>query len=53
VPVQRGASHDVARAYVAVTGDNHVAAVDLRTFQVVGKIETGQGPDGMAWVRQQ
>ncbi len=42
---------DGSRAYVAVTGDSHVAVVDLRALQVVGKIETGQGPDGMAWVR--
>ena len=39
-----------ARAYVAVTGDNAVAVVDLKTLQVVGRIETGAGPDGMAWV---
>jgi len=39
-----------ARAYVAVTGDNVVAVVDLKTLQVIGRIETGTGPDGMAWV---
>ena len=39
-----------ARAYVAVTGDNVVAVVDLKALQVVGRIETGAGPDGMAWV---
>ena len=38
-----------ARAYVAVTGDNVVAVVNLETLQVVGRIETGAGPDGMAW----
>ena len=37
------------RAYVAVTGDNVVAVVNLETLQVIGRIETGTGPDGMAW----
>ena len=39
-----------ARAFVAVNGDNHVAVVDLKTWQVTRKITTGVGPDGMAWV---
>ena len=38
-----------ARAYVAVTGDDHVAVVDLRSLELAGFIETGIGPDGMAW----
>jgi YVTN family beta-propeller protein len=38
-----------AHAYVAVNGDNHVAVVDLKTWQVTKKITTGTGPDGMAW----
>jgi YVTN family beta-propeller protein len=38
-----------AQAYVAVNGDNHVAVVDLKTWQVTKKISTGTGPDGMAW----
>ena len=37
-------------AYVAVNGDNVVAAIDLKTWQVTKKIMTGAGPDGMAWV---
>ena len=37
-------------AYVAVNGDNHVAVIDLKTWQVAKKIPTGKGPDGMAWV---
>jgi len=36
-------------AYVAVNGDNFVAAVDLRSWTVTQKIQTGTGPDGMAW----
>ena len=37
-------------AYVAVNGDNHVAVVDLKSWQVTKKIQTGKGPDGLAWV---
>jgi YVTN family beta-propeller protein len=36
-------------AYVAVTGENYVAVVDLKTWQVTRKIPAGAGPDGMAW----
>jgi len=39
------------RAYIAVTGDNRVVALDLTTFAIVQTITTGRGPDGMAWVR--
>jgi YVTN family beta-propeller protein len=41
---------DGTRAYVAVTGDNAVAIVNLRTLDVIGWIATGTGPDGMAWM---
>ena len=37
-------------AYVAVNGDNFIAVIDLKTWQVTKKISTGVGPDGMAWV---
>jgi YVTN family beta-propeller protein len=37
-------------AYVAVNGDNFIAVVDLKTWQVTKKIMTGTGPDGMAWI---
>lgn len=40
-----------ARAYVAVNGDNYVAVIDLKTLAVRGRLETGRGPDGMAWVK--
>ena len=40
-----------ARAYVAVTGDNNVAVIDLKTFELEARIQTGNGPDGMAWVK--
>ena len=37
-------------AYVAVNGDNFIAVLDLKTWQVTKKISTGAGPDGMAWI---
>jgi YVTN family beta-propeller protein len=41
---------DGAHAYVAVWGDNNVAVVDLKTLEVMNRIPTGSGPDGLAWV---
>jgi YVTN family beta-propeller protein len=38
-----------ARAYVAVSPNNQVAILDLETLTVAGRIDTGKGPDGMAW----
>ena len=40
---------DGTRAYVACSPDNYVAVVDLKTLTVVGRIEAGQEPDGLAW----
>jgi len=42
---------DGSRAFVAVNGDNYVAVVDVKTWTVTKKLQTGGGPDGMAWVR--
>jgi YVTN family beta-propeller protein len=42
---------DGARAYVAVTGDDNVAVIDLKTLDLTARIPTGNGPDGMAWVK--
>ncbi|MBZ5606277.1 MAG: beta-propeller fold lactonase family protein [Acidobacteriia bacterium] len=42
---------DGSRAYIAVNGDNFLAVLDLKTLQVTGKVQTGRGPDGMAWVQ--
>jgi len=42
---------DGTRAFVAVNGDNHVAVVDLKTWTVSRKLQTGNGPDGMAWLK--
>ena len=41
---------DSARAYVAVTGDDNVAVIDLKTLELVDRLKTGTGPDGMAWI---
>jgi YVTN family beta-propeller protein len=38
-------------AYVAVSGDNHVAVIDLTSLSIARAIEAGNGPDGMAWLR--
>jgi YVTN family beta-propeller protein len=40
---------DGARAFVACTPDDYVAVIDLKTMDVVGKIDAGGEPDGMAW----
>jgi YVTN family beta-propeller protein len=39
---------DGARAYVACGRDNYVAVIDLKTLEMVGKIDVA-GPDGLAW----
>jgi YVTN family beta-propeller protein len=38
-----------SRAFVAVSRGNHVAVIDLKALRVAGRIQTGKGPDGMAW----
>ena len=43
---------DGARAYAATGGANYVAVIDLRTLEIVGKIDAGGGPDGLAWAVQ-
>jgi YVTN family beta-propeller protein len=40
---------DGARAYVACSPDNYVAVIDLKSLEVVGRIEPGNEPDGLAW----
>jgi YVTN family beta-propeller protein len=40
---------DGARAFVSCTPDNYVAVIDLATLAVVGRIEAGKQPDGLAW----
>ena len=41
---------DSARAYAAATGDNNVGVIDLKTLELVDRLNTGVGPNGMAWV---
>jgi len=41
------------RAYVAFAEDAFVAVIDLKTLEVVGKIDAGANPDGLAWAVQQ
>jgi YVTN family beta-propeller protein len=54
ISLGRGASGiliapDGSVAYVAVSPDNNVAVLDLKTVSVTGRIATGKGPDGLAW----
>jgi YVTN family beta-propeller protein len=41
---------DGARAYVACTPDDYVAVIDLHSMEVVGHIQAGSNPDGLAWM---
>jgi DNA-binding beta-propeller fold protein YncE len=55
IPIeQRGASGiqlqpDGSRAFVACPRDHYVAVVDLHRLAMVGKIDAGREPDGLAW----
>jgi YVTN family beta-propeller protein len=40
---------DGSRAYVAVSGNDKVAVLDLKTLEIVGQISAGKQPDGLAW----
>jgi YVTN family beta-propeller protein len=40
---------DGQRAYAAFAEDGFVAVVDLKTLEVVGKVDAGANPDGLAW----
>ena len=56
LPLGRGASGilvtpDGLHAYVALTGDNSVAVINLATLTEETRLNTGSGPDGMAWLR--
>ena len=37
------------RAFVACTPDNYVAVVDLKSLAVIGHVDVGGEPDGLAW----
>jgi len=40
---------DGSRAFVGCTADNYVAVIDLKRMEVIGHIDVGGGPDGLAW----
>jgi YVTN family beta-propeller protein len=40
---------DGARAYEACGPDGYVVVLDLKTLEVIGHIDAGGGPDGLAW----
>jgi DNA-binding beta-propeller fold protein YncE len=41
-----------SRAYVSVGSLNYVGVIDLKTLTIAGRIESGPGPDGLAWTVQ-
>ena len=43
---------DGARAYVACGRDGYVAVIDLKTLEMVGRVDVA-GPDGLAWAVRQ
>jgi len=43
---------DGSRAFIAVSAKNKVAVIDLKTLEVSGYVETGKGPDGLAWAER-
>jgi DNA-binding beta-propeller fold protein YncE len=40
---------DGARAFLACSPDIYVVVIDQHSMKVVGRIEVGQDPDGLAW----
>jgi len=55
LPIGHGAagiqmSPDGKLAYVACTPDSYVAIIDLASLGVIGHLDAGKQPDGMAWV---
>jgi DNA-binding beta-propeller fold protein YncE len=45
-------SPDAKFAYIGVTTDDNVAEIDLEKLVVTRRLQTGVGPDGMAWIGQ-
>lgn len=57
VKIGRGAAGieiqpDGARAYVACTPDDYIVVVDLKSMDVIGHIDAGKQPDGLAWAKR-
>lgn len=44
---------DGSRAFIGCTADNYVAVIDLKKLEVIGHIDVGDGPDGLAWAVSQ
>ena len=42
---------DGSRAFVAVADEGTAVAIDLKTLAISGRVATGPGADGMAWVQ--
>jgi YVTN family beta-propeller protein len=40
---------DGSRTYTTLNTRNSVAVIDLKTMTVTGEVQTGRGPDGLAW----
>ncbi len=38
-----------SRVFVAVGSENGLSVIDLKTLEVSGHVDTGPGPDGLAW----
>lgn len=58
IPVGHGAAGilmqpDGTRAFVACSPDGYVAVIDLKSLAVVGHIDAGHEPDGLAWATRQ
>lgn len=41
---------DGMRAFTSCSRDGYIAVIDLKTLSVVGKIDVGPVPDGLAWM---
>lgn len=44
---------DDKRAFVACSPDNYLAVIDLEKLEMIGKVDTGKKPDGLAWAARQ
>jgi YVTN family beta-propeller protein len=40
------------RAFVACSPDNYIAIIDLKSLQVIGHLNVGGTPDGLAWAKR-
>lgn len=42
-------SPDGTRAFIGCTADNYIAIIDLKKLEIIGHLDVGGGPDGLAW----